>query len=91
MPRAPGGVEINGGWRAFYDNLATLPADDSTVLLRVPISPAMAKLTVTRRLPDGTLRTERRDNAPPCQLKMFLAAVHAGKVATQGEAYACGR
>jgi len=91
MPRAPGGVEINGGWRAFYDNLAALPADDSTVLLRVPISPAMAKLTVTRRLPDGNVRTERRGDGPPCQLKMFLAAVRAGTVATQGEAYACGR
>lgn len=91
MPRAPGGVEINGGWRAFYDNLATLPADDSTVLLRVPISPAMAKLAVTRRLPDGSVRTERRGDAPSCPLKMFLAAVRAGKVATQSDAYACGR
>ncbi len=35
---APGGMEINGGWNAFYDNLATLPADDAAVVLRVPIS-----------------------------------------------------
>jgi len=91
MPRAPGGQEINGGYRAFFDNLAALPADDATVLLRVPISPQMAGLTVQRRMPDGTLRSEKREAAPLCGLKEFLAAVKAGKVTTQSQATACGR
>lgn len=91
MPRAPGGQEINGGWRAFYDNLAALPADDSTILLRVPISPAMAGLTVRRTLPDGTVRTERRDAVPFCNLKGLLTAFRAGKIVTQTDANGCGR
>lgn len=91
MPAAPGGQEINGGWKAFYDNLATLPADASTVLLRVPFSATMAGMTVRRTMPDGTVRTERRDAVPLCSLIEFLAAVRAGKVTTQSEATACGR
>jgi hypothetical protein len=91
MPRAPGGQEINGGWQAFYDNLAALPADDATIVLRVPISPAMAGLTVRRTLPDGTVRAERRDATPPCGLKELLTAYRAGKIKTQTEATACGR
>jgi hypothetical protein len=91
MPAAPGGVEINGGWRAFYENLAALPADDATVLLRVPISSAQARVMVRRTLPDGTTRTEPRDAVGLCPLKSFLAAVQAGKVTTQAEATSCGR
>ena len=91
MPAAPGGREINGGWQAFYDNLATLPADESTVLLRVPFSAAMAGMTVRRTMPDGTVRTERRDAVPLCSLVEFLAAVRAGKVTTQSQATACGK
>jgi len=88
---APGGQEINGGWRAFYDNLATLPADDATVVLRVPISPTMAGLTIQRKRPDGTVVSERRGYSPPCHLKPLLAAVSAGRVATHSDATACGR
>ena len=90
-PTAPGGQETNGGWRAFYDNLAALPIDDRTVLLRVPISPATAGLTIRRTLPDGTVRTERRDAMPFCPLKDLLTAYHAGKIATATDANACGR
>ena len=88
---APGGQEINGGWRAFYDNLATLPTDDATILLRVPISPTMLNLTISRTRPDGTVVRERRGDSPPCHLKALLAAVGAGRVATQADATACGR
>ena len=89
MPAAPGGQEINGGWRAFYDNLAALPADDSTILLRVPIGSGN---TVLRRvMPDGSVQTVRRDAAQFCPMAEFLAAVHAGKVTTQSQATACGR
>jgi hypothetical protein len=91
MSRAPGGQEINGGWHAFFDNLETLPIDDRSVLLRVPINPQMAAMTVQRRMPDGTIQALRRDADPPCGLKEFLAAVHAGKVTTQAQATACGR
>ena len=91
MPRAPGGQEINGGWKAFYDNLAELPEDDTTIVLRVPISPATAGLTVRRTMPDGTVRTERRDETPHCGLKELLAAYRAGKIKTQGDANFCGR
>jgi len=91
MPRAPGGQEINGGWQAFYENLAALPADDMAVVLRVPINPATAGLTIRRTLPDGTVRTERRDKAPLCGLKELLTAYRAGKIKTQGDANFCGR
>ena len=91
MPRAPGGQEINGGWRAFYENLGTLPADDATVVLRVPISPAMSGLTVRRTMPDGTVRTERRDTSPLCGLKELMTAYRAGKITTQADAMNCGR
>ena len=91
MPAAPGGQEINGGWRAFYDNLAALPADDATIVLRVPISPATAALTVRRTMPDGTVRAERRDAMPFCTLKDLLTAFRAGKITTQADANACGR
>jgi hypothetical protein len=91
MPAAPGGQEINGGWKAFYDNMAELPADDITVVLRVPISPAAAALTVRRTMPDGTVRTERRDATPLCSLKELLIAYRAGRIVTQADAMACGR
>jgi len=93
-PTAPGGQETNGGWRAFYDNLATLPADAATVLLRVPVGPALvngAPMMVRRTLPDGTVTTERRENVPFCPLGAFLEAVRAGKVTTQGQATSCGK
>src|SRR5262245_6319551 len=74
---AGGGREVNGGWRAFYDNLATLPADEKTVLLRVPMSATAGNMVVRP--------------TPFCGLIDFLAAVKAGQVATQGAATRCGR
>ena len=88
-PTAPNGQETNGGWKAFYDNLATLPATKSTVLMRVPPSLAILSSPITRRMPDGTLRTETRPMF--CPLLEFLDAVKAGKVTTQAHATACGR
>jgi hypothetical protein len=88
---APGGQETNGGWRAFYENLSALPASDASVILRVPISPATAGLTVRRTLPDGTVRTELRGNEPLCSMKQFLAAVGTGRVTTHADAMVCGR
>ncbi len=88
-PTAPGGQETNGGWRAFYDNLAGLPVDDSTVLLRVPVG--ITNTVVRRTMPDGTVRTEPREAAQFCPLVEFLAAVRAGKVTTPGQAAACGQ
>ena len=41
----------NGVWRAFYSNLATLPVDDSTVIIR-SVSPRDGYLGVTQG-PDG--------------------------------------
>jgi hypothetical protein len=96
-PRSPialGGQETNGGWRAFYDNLATLPANAATVLLRVPVGPVSVNGTpvvVHRRLPDGTISVERREDAPFCPLLAFLDAVRAGKVTTQSQATSCGQ
>ncbi|HEX5070831.1 MAG TPA: hypothetical protein VFV78_11515 [Vicinamibacterales bacterium] len=87
---APGGRELNGGWKAFYDNLTTLPATDATVLLRVPISSSQAMM-IRRTLPDGTTRMEPRTLIPLCNLKAFLADVDAGKIKTQSDANACGR
>ena len=89
MPAAPGGREINGGWRAFYDNLATLPADDTTVLLRVPVGSGSG--VVRRTMPDGSVSTVPLAQVQLCPMLEFLAAVRAGKVTTQREATACVR
>ena len=88
-PTAPGGQETNGGWRAFYDNLAALPADDSSVLLRVPLG--SSKTVVRRILPDGTVGLVQSEAAQFCPLREFLAAVRAGKITSHGQATACGR
>jgi hypothetical protein len=87
---APGGMEINGGWRAFYDNLATLPVDDSSVLIRTPLGAPAASI-VQRRMPDGTMQSERRPITPFCPVREFLRAVSAGKILSQNDARLCGR
>jgi hypothetical protein len=87
---APGGMEINGGWRAFYDNLATLPVDDSSVLIRTPLGTSAASL-VQRRMPDGTMQSERRPITPFCPVREFLRSVSAGRVLSQNDARLCGR
>ena len=88
---APNGQETNGGWKAFYDNLATLPVTKASILLRVPISPTTAALMVNRRLPDGTIVTEKRVVTMFCPITEFLALVRDGKITTQSQAQACGR
>ena len=91
LAAAPGGTEINGGWRAFYDNLATLPVDDSSVLH--PDAPW--SFGVDHR-PAGGCRTERcrvsrRPITPFCPVRGFLRAVSAGQVLSQTDARLCGR
>jgi len=90
LPVAPGGREINGGWRAFYDNLAALPADASTVLLRTPYA-MTSSVRTTRTMPDGTVQAQLRSTVQFCPLSRFVAAVKSGKITTQTEATACGR
>ena len=87
---APGGMEINGGWRAFYDNVAMLPVDDSSVLIRTPLGTSAATIA-QRRMPDGTMQSERRPITAFCPVRDFLRAVSAGKVLSQSDARACGR
>ena len=88
-PTAPGGQETNGGWRAFYDNLAALPADDATILLRVPTG--SSNTVVRRTLPDGTVRTIPSDVAQFCPLNEFLGAVRGGRITSHSQATICGR
>jgi hypothetical protein len=68
-------TDVNGGWQRFYRNLAALPADASTALLRI------ASL--------GASRANVRRRSALCPLLPFLAAVDAGRVTTQGQAVAC--
>jgi hypothetical protein len=90
LAAAPGGTEINGGWRAFYDNLATLPVHDSSILIRTPLGSSASSI-VSRRMPDGTFQSERRPITPFCPIRKFLRDVSAGKVLSQTDARACGR
>ena len=86
-PVAPGGQEINGGWQAFYENLAALPADRATVLVRVPRTGSQPALR--RLLPDGT--TQVVTSLTVCPMLEFLAAVRQGKVTNLGHATNCAQ
>jgi hypothetical protein len=90
LAAAPGGMEINGGWRAFYDNLATLPVDDSSILIRTPLG-STASVIVQRRMPDGTMQSDRRPITPFCPIREFLRAVDAGRILSHSDARLCGR
>jgi hypothetical protein len=68
-------IDVNGGWQNFYRNLAALPADASTALLRI------ASL--------GASRANVRRRSALCPLLPFLAAVDAGRVTSQSQAVAC--
>jgi hypothetical protein len=71
-------TDINGGWKLFYQNLAALPIDKTSALLRTPQappSPGRATTLVTRN--------------PLCPIAQFLAAVEAGRVTTQAQATQC--
>lgn len=67
-------IDVNGGWQNFYRNLAALPADASTALLRIASF--------------GPPRPGLRRPSALCLLQPFLAAVDAGRVTTQGQARA---
>jgi hypothetical protein len=66
-------TDANGGWRNFYRNLAALPADASSVLVRS--APGLPRLGP----PPSAL----------CALQPFLVAVDAGRVTSQTEARRC--
>jgi hypothetical protein len=87
MPAAPGGREQNGGWRAFYENVATLPMDESSTFVRA----AMGASTVSVRetLPDGTTRYVRRESARLCPMIEFLNAFQHGRVLSMQDATSC--
>ena len=68
-------TDVNGGWQRFYDNLAALPADAATVLVRAP------SFAVPRA---GVRRTSSL-----CALQPFLAAVGATRVTTHAQARQC--
>ena len=70
-------TDLNGGWQNFYRNLAALPADASTALLRIATF--------------GAARANLQRRSPLCPLRPFLAAVDAGRVTTQGQAQACAQ
>jgi hypothetical protein len=70
-------TDVNGGWRNFYGNLATLPIDAASVLVRAPLLSA----------PRGGVR---RPSTPAlCAIAPFLAAVNASRVATLEQARQC--
>jgi hypothetical protein len=67
--------DTNGGWRNFYRNLAALPADASSVLVRA----------ATFSLP----RAGRPTTPAICAMQPFLAAVEAARVTTLAQARQC--
>ena len=88
-PAAPGGAEVNGGWRAFYDNVETLPLDATSVFLRVPFGTGGVMVPDPSR--PSLVRTVRRETPPTCPIVPFLAAVHARDVRTLQNALLCGK
>jgi hypothetical protein len=73
-------TDINGGWRAFYANAATLPMDDRSVFVRGPLGSMGSG--VAR---GSTIQPQRM----LCPMRAFLAAVDAGKVQSQADARRC--
>ena len=71
------GTEMNGGWQNFYRNLAALPADAST--------------TLVRSLAFGSPRAGVLQPSALCLLRPFLAAVDAGRVTTHNQARTCSQ
>lgn len=85
-PRVPGGAERNGGWRAFYANVAALPIDASSVFIRVPFGRVASRSVAPRRRPFGG-----RPQVSICPIAEFLAAVAGGRVTNYRDARACAR
>jgi hypothetical protein len=67
-------IDVNGGWRAFYANLATLPIDDDSLLVRTPAVPRPGMTTPRSTCPIGT----------------FLKEVDADRIKTLGDTRRCG-
>jgi hypothetical protein len=88
-PAAPGGKEVNGGWQAFYDNVATLPLDATSAFLRVPFGTGGVMVPDPAR--GSLVPTLRRETPPTCPILPFLAVVRAGGVRTLANAMTCGK
>ena len=88
-PTAPGGAEVNGGWKAFYENVGTLPLDATSVFLRVPFG--TGGVMVPDPSKPSLVRTLRRETPPTCPILPFLAAFHAGDVRGLQNAQMCGK
>jgi len=88
-PAAPGGAEVNGGWKAFYENVETLPLDATSVFLRVPFG--TGGVMVPDPSKPSLVPTLRRETPPTCPILPFLAAFHAGVVRGLQNAMMCGK
>jgi hypothetical protein len=82
------GTEANGGWRAFYANVQTLPLDGDSLFIRPPFgSPMVAVRTVN---PDGAVHMVQTPVRPLCPMLDFLKAVDEGRITTPQAAMVCG-
>jgi hypothetical protein len=66
-------TDVNGGFSGFARNLAALPVDAESLLLRTPSPP----------------NTRGIRPPPPCRIAAFLAAIDAGRVTSQSQARQC--
>jgi hypothetical protein len=67
-------IDINGGWRAFYANLGTLPIDDSSLLLRWPSGAGNAAAP----------------GVSTCPIAVFLKLVEGGTIRKLADVRTCG-
>jgi len=88
-PAAPGGAEVNGGWKAFYANVETLPLDATSVFLRVPFGTGGVMVPDPSRA--SLVPTLRRETPSACPIVPFLAAFRAGVVRSLQNAMMCGK
>lgn len=68
-------IDINGGWRAFYKNLGTLPIDDTSLLLRWPNGAPNAAAPTTAM----------------CPIAVVLKLVEGGTIQKLADVRACGK
>ena len=74
-------TDRNGGFRAFYANVASLPIDERSVFIRGQLAAVGATLTRGSPMPAQRML---------CPIGAFLALVDAGKVQVQADARRCG-
>lgn len=67
-------TDINGGWRAFYANLATLPIDDTSLIMRWPSGAPNAAASP----------------AAICPIAVVLKLVEGGAIRKLADVRACG-